>query len=296
MDLFLTATNCLLLLFWVRLWSRPDRELYFNPFLSAPTRLTDRSIDFLRPALPLPDGLLALLLLLFLLAFRAAVLIAAHAELPWQITLGTVFLFVPRTPDVNSGMIFSLLHFLFFIVRYWGVYVLIQCLTPVRRRDRTSEAFRFAARPLSMLRTWAQILLLLATNGVLVAALTYFGAPYSHPLIAGTEHLVVPALPATDIHLPELALLTLCSIADLLVTAWQLMFSLLIGAFAAAMLQNALLGTVCNEAVATMIGSTRKRLIVGIIDFTPLLYMLSAHLLYTAVVMPILRAALQSLR
>ena len=72
MDIFLLLTNLLLLLFWVRLWSQPDRELYFNPLLSAPTRLTDRVLDFLRPALPLPERLTTLLLLVFLLAFRGA--------------------------------------------------------------------------------------------------------------------------------------------------------------------------------------------------------------------------------
>jgi hypothetical protein len=283
METFLVSTDLLLLLFWVRLWSLPDKELYFNPFLSAPTRLTDRVLDFLRPVLPLPGRLTALLLLAFLLAFRAVALSHFRAEDTWVLTVGPIYNFAPRAPGVHGALIFSALHFLFFIARYWGVYVLIQILTPALRRDRASEAFHFAALPLAALRRWAQLLLLLAVHGLLVYELTLVGAGTVQALPGIAAHPLAPPVAVAFGRLLYLGCLTLLSVADLLTMAWQLMFALLVGSFAAAMLQNAALNAICNEGVATMLG-TRKRLIVGFLDLTPLLYMAGAYILYNIVI------------
>jgi len=296
METFLVITNFLLLLFWVRLWSLPDKELYFNPFLSAPTRLTDRVLDFLRPVLPLPGRLTALLLLGFLLAFRAVAVNHVRAEEPWGITIGAIRSFSPREPGVHGALTFSALHFLFFIARYWGVYVLIQILTPVLRRDRASEAFHFAALPLAALQRWAQILLLLAVHGVLVYELNLVGAITIHAPPSGEVHTFAPPVADASGQLLYLGCLTLLSVADLLMMAWQLMFALLVGSFAAAMMQNAALNAICNEGVATMLGGTRKRLIVGFLDLTPLLYMGGVYILYYIVVLPLLFSVLDKIR
>ena len=192
METFLIATDFLFLLFWVRLWSLPDKELYFNPFLSAPTRLTDQVLVFLRPVLPLPGRLMALLLLFFLLAFRAVALHHFRAEAPWAISIGTIFTFSPREPGVHGAVTFSMLHFLFFIARYWGVYALIRILTPVLRRDRASEAFHFAALPLAALQRWAQILLLLIVHGALVFQLSLVSADSCQLAPAVDTHALTP--------------------------------------------------------------------------------------------------------
>jgi hypothetical protein len=292
METFLIITDFLLLLFWVRLWSLPDRELYFNPLLSAPTRLTDSVLDFLRPVLPVPGRLTALLLVVFLLVFRAVALNHFLAGEPWVITVGSYFRFSPHAPGLHGALTFSALHFLFFVARYWGVYVLIQILTPVLRRDRASEAFHFAALPLAALQRWAQILLLLTVHGVLVYELSVVGALNTH-LPAGVDMrpLVLPAADAAG-RLPYLICLILFSVADLLLTAWQLMFALLVGSFAAVMLQNAALNAICNEGVATLLGGIRKRLLIGFIDLTPLLYMAGVYILYHIVVVSVLLAAM----
>ena len=296
METFLVITDLLLLLFWVRLWSLPDKELYFNPLLSAPTRLTDRVLDFLRPALPLPGRLTALLLLAFLLAFRAVALTYFRAEETWSLTIGTIYNFAPRTSGVHGALIFSALHFLFFIARYWGVYVLIQILTPALRRDRAAEAFHFAALPLALLQRWAQILLLLVVHGVLVYELTLVGAGTVQALPGIAAHpLAPPVAAAASDRLLYLGCLSLLSVADLLMMAWQLMFALLVGSFAAALLQNAALNAICNEGVATMLG-TRKRLIVGFLDLTPLLYMAGAYILYNLVIGSFLFSVIAKIR
>jgi len=266
MEPFLNITDFLLLLLWVRLWSLPERELYFNPFLSAPTRVIDR----VRPVLPLPGRLVALLALMFLLVFRAVSLNFFRPEAAWEITVGSIYRFVPHAPGVQGAIVFSLLHFFFFVACYWGVYVLIQLMTPALRRDRASEVFHFAALPLSALRRrGAQILLLLAVHGLLVFELSH----------AGTLNPHLPPTVKPPAGLAFLGCLTLLSVADLLMMAWQLMFALLVGAFVAALFQNPGLSFLCNEGVATMLG-TRKRLIVAMIDLTPLLYMMAIYLLY----------------
>jgi hypothetical protein len=210
---------------------------------------------------------------------------------PWTIAVGTLFDFSPRAPGLHGALAFSVLHFLFFIARYWGVYVLIQFLTPALRRDRASEAFHFAALPLAALRRWAQILLLLAVHGMLVYELNLVGAITVHALPGVAAHPFAPPVADASGRLLYLGCLSLLSVADLLMMAWQLMFALLVGSFAAAMLQNAALNAVCNEGVATLLG-TRKRLLVGFLDLTPLLYMASVYLLYNLVVLPFLFSAI----
>ena len=295
METVLTVTNLLLLLFWVRLWSLPDKELYFNPFLSAPTRLTDRVLDFLRPALPLPGRLTSLFLLAFLLILRGAALNHFRPAEPWSLTVGTLFSFSAREPGIHGALTFSALHFLFFVARFWGVYVLTQLLTPVLQRDRASEAFHFAALPLSALRRWLQILLLLTVHAILVYELTRIGSLTAHipPAIDGRP-FVAPDAHSTN-GLLFLACLTLLSAADLLMMAWQFMFALLVGSFLAVMLQNALLNAICGEGIATLFGRSRKRLIVGFLDLTPLLYMASAYICYHILVLSVLPAIIMKI-
>lgn len=286
METFLTVTNLLLLLFWVRLWSQPERELYFNPFLSAPTRLTDRVLDFLRPVLPLPGRLTSLIVLAFLLGFRAIALNHFRAETPWAITIGGIFSFVPDEVGVRSAVLFSVMDFLFFVARFWGVYVMTQFLTPVRRRDRASEAFHFAALPLAGLRRWLQVLLLLTIHSILVYELALVGTLDPHLPLVIHGHPFAPPAVASAHGAAYLACLTLFSVADLLTMAWQLMFTLLVGSFVAMVLQNALLNAVCSEGVATLLGRSGKRLIVGFLDLSPLLYMASVYILCYLVILP----------
>jgi len=279
MDTTLTITNLLAFLFWVRLWSQPDRDLYFNPFLSAPTRLTDRILDFLHPVLPLPGRLMSLLLLVFLLVFRALALHNIFAQGPWTIAVGTIFSFAPAESGLPGALRFSALHFLFFVVRFWGVFVLLQLLTPVPRRDRATEAFHFAALPLSALRRWLQVALLVAANAILVYELS-LSSTAQIPAEIRARMATLPML-ADFRHAPVFVCLVAFSLTDLLMMSWQLMFALLVGAFFALVLQNPALNAVCGEGIGTLLGVTRRRLVVGMIDLTPLLYMFVVYLLYS---------------
>jgi len=73
MDFFLYGFHIAALIFWVRLWSAPAREFYFNPFLSGTMRLTDSVLAFLRPVLFMPERAAALAVLIFVLLFKTVV-------------------------------------------------------------------------------------------------------------------------------------------------------------------------------------------------------------------------------
>ena len=285
MDALLIITDLLVLLFWVRFWAASEQEFYFNPFLSAPARLTDRVVDFLRPVLPLPGRLTALLLVAFVLAFRAVALQHFFAEnWPWTVTIGPFFAFTPRQPGVHGALLFSLLDFLFFIARFWGLYLFVQALTPVMRRDRGSEAFHVAAMPLSAQRWWLQLLLLVATHAVLVYELTRVGVATLHAA-EGMPHSTAPMLPdvSTADHLLHLGWLTALSLADALQAGKACMLAFIIGSFVSLLLQNAALNAVCNEGVSVLLGRFARRIPVGMLDFTPILYFFGVNILYVLI-------------
>jgi hypothetical protein len=292
MDLFLTLTNLLALLFWVRLWSQPERELYFNPFLSTPTRLTDRVLDFLRPVLPLPGRPAAFLLIAFVLAFRALFRSRFHPEDPWRIALGLVFPFNPGQPGMLGALQFSLLDFLFFLARFWGVALLVQWLTPVPRRTRASDAFRFFALPFSGLHGWLQPVALCLTHAALVCTLCSCATLDARDL--PRQHDLPFALPGPGSNGYRLALgsLTLCSISDLLMVAWHMVFAMLVVSLFAALTRNPLLIVACQEGVVTLLGRFGHRLQLGFLDLSPLLFMASLFLLHHAVVLAVLLAAM----
>ena len=72
MDYLIYVFNLLLLLFWIRLWSAPAKEFYFNPFLSGTVKFTDSVLAFLRPVLNMPEQAAALVVMLFVILFRCS--------------------------------------------------------------------------------------------------------------------------------------------------------------------------------------------------------------------------------
>ena len=157
--------NCLLLLFWIRLWSDPKGEFYFNPFLSGPIRLVDAVVN----ALGLPRKLTCLLMLVVGLVFRAALALRFGYE--WKLSLGSIFDFTPRMFSFPNLLVFSVLDFLLFIARLWTVYLLIRMITPSNRRDRGTEAFEFSVRPFSLLMPPLRIALLVTVHLLIVLEL-----------------------------------------------------------------------------------------------------------------------------
>jgi len=281
MEPILIVTDLLLLLFWVRLWTISEREFHFNPFLSGPMRLVDGVTSFLRPILPfVPERAISLLILMFGLAFRAVLFF--RLDFPWRLTLGAIFAFTPKAEGLTGALVFSLLDFLFFIARFWSLYLLIQILTPVFRRERASQAFHYAAQPFSLMRRGLQLVVLVAVHLILVHEASiygHFGMP-SLPTTPAFSTLTLNVGPAVAEWL-RLGWLTAASVADGLLAMRTCLLAFVFGGLAAALVQNPGLRQVCQEAMDVLMGRFGRRpLQVGLFDFTPILFFVAINLIH----------------
>jgi hypothetical protein len=155
-NLFFFFTNLFFLMLWMRLWKLEDHEFYFNPLLSAPARMTDKMAEFLRPVLPgLPPRAIMAVTLLFLIIFRGVMLCSAGSN--WLIVIGSNYAREFPVGDWIGCILFSLTDFMVFLLRLWGLALLVALMTPVPRRDRVTEAFRCFALPFSLLRRFTMI-------------------------------------------------------------------------------------------------------------------------------------------
>ncbi len=280
MGTVLILINFLLLLFWIRLWADPGREFYFNPFLSGPVRLVDSVVG----ALGLPSKLTCLLILCFGLVFRAA--IAFRFGHPWQISLGSIFFFTPKTPAFPHLLVFSVLDFLLFVTRLWTAYVLIRLITPTKRCDRATEAFHFAVRPFSLLAPLLRLILLMAAHLLIVLELTQsadFQLFDPTTVRGGMPALPHVQLPEALANLLRLGWMTAASFADGLNAIRSALVAFVIGGLVAALLQNQSFRQICTEGMNVILGRfARAPFTAGMMDFTPLIFFFALHLIYSA--------------
>lgn len=281
MGTLLILINFLLFLFWIRLWADPQREFYFNPFLSGPIRMVDTVVG----ALGLPPKLTCLFILTFGLTFRAA--LAFRFSHNWQISLGSVFFFQPVARQFPHLLLFSVLDFMFFIVRLWSAYVVIRLITPPSRRDRATEAFHFAVRPFSRLLPLPRLAVLALAHLLLVLELTQNAKQIPHPGAAalGGNLPSIPhaAIPDALAKLLSHGWMAAASFADGLNAMRAALVAVVIGGFLAAILQNQVLRQICFEAMNVILGRfARAPFAAGMIDFTPLIFFFALQILYSA--------------
>jgi hypothetical protein len=279
--------NVLMLLFWVRLWSAPANEFYFNPFLSGTVRLTDAAHAFLRPVLRLPEQASALLLVLFVGVFKT--LLLGRLGTTWSLDIGSVFRFGPSPSGElwAPHFLFSALDFAQFLLRLWTVFFLVQALSFRQRAGRALEAFAFFARPFSSLPFLAQPAALLALHGLLAFALSRAGVltealsdqavetPTASPFLTGP--LLLQAL--------RTCWLGVLSFADGLLLLTQSLFVLILGNFVASLFQIGGAMVICHEAVEMLLGRfARNRGATGLgLDFTPLIFFFVVSLTYDSI-------------
>lgn len=282
----LLVFNVIFLLFWLRLWSAPDKEFYFNPFLSGTIKLTDSVIAFLRPVLYMPEQAAALVILLFLILFKA--LLFVRLNLAWNITLGTFFQFAPaRAEDLPHLLLFSVLHIAAFLLRLWTVYLLVRLITPPFRTTRATEALAFFARPFSRLPALAQPFALFALHVALAFALSRTGALsiLVQPLEAPKPALTSPFTEGPlYVQLLRTGWLGALSFADGLMLLTRGLFVLIIGNLGAAIVQARGATIICSEGAELLMGRFARRSTVGMgFDFTPLIFFFVVDLLYNSV-------------
>lgn len=285
MDYLPLAFNILLLLFWVRLWAAPDREFYFNPFLSGTVRMTDSVLAFLRPVLNLPEPVAAWLIMVFVVAFKT--LFCGRLQVVWTITFGTGFTFAPPIIEHHWGpqLLFSVFHFVAFLLKFWCVYLIVKVITPPMRANRATETLAFFARPFSRLPFIAQAVVLAALHVALAFAVSRTGVMNSvNPLtqettaIAASPFLSGPLV----VQLLKTGWLAALSMADGFSILIRALFVLIIGNFAAAILQAQSVLIICLEGVELLMGRfARNRAVTGMgFDFTPLIFFFVVDMAY----------------
>jgi hypothetical protein len=297
MDYLLYTFHIATLLFWIRLWSAPSREFYFNPFLSGTTRLTDSVLAFLRPVLALPEQAAALIVLLVILLFKT--LLIWHLGGEWLIRIGLSFEFAPRMAGDRLApiLLFSALQTAVFIARLWTVYLLVRLITPAGRATRAAEALAFFVRPLSRLPLLAQPVVLFALHILLAFLLSRTGTLHaaSGLLQLAEQTSAGAALPETAALNPFLSgplyaqalktgWLAALSVADGLMLLTRSLFILILANLGAALLQSHGATILCSEGVDLLLGRFARRGGAGAgFDFTPLIFFFVVDLLYNSV-------------
>ena len=283
MSALLLATNLFFLLLWIRLWRLAEHEFHFNPLLSAPTRLTDRIVEFLRPVLVgLPPRAITAVTLLFLLAFRGILLGSLGRD--WIIAIGSSYARALPVGDWTGCILFSLTEFIVFLIRLWGLAFLVALMTPVPRNDRLTQAFRCFTLPFSLLPRLSMAPAILLLNALLVLHLQHTGRTFAGSLSHG-----LPAIAATvDWHAPlraaiGLSWLTGLALADIFLAAYGAMMGVVFASLFALVTQNRGLQMLANEAVRFLLGGfSRRPLMIGMIDLTPLAYFFVMNMLHIA--------------
>ncbi len=287
MDYLIFSFNLLLLLFWIRLWSAPSKEFYFNPFLSGTIKFTDSALAFLRPVLYLPEQAAATVILLFVILFKA--LLFLRLQVPLTIKLGTFFHFSPIVVgDRMSGLLlFNLLHFAAFLLKLWTVYLLVRLITPPFRSNRATETFDFFARPFSRLPLLAQPFVLFALHAALAFTVSRTGA------LSTLSQITESAKPITTspflagplfAQILKTGWLAALSFADGLSMLTRALFILILGNLAAAILQARGAVIICSEGVELLLGRFARNRIGGAgFDFTPLIYFFVVDMMYNSI-------------
>ncbi len=287
MDYLIFSFNILLLLFWIRLWSAPDKEFYFNPFLSGTIKITDSVLAFLRPVLYLPEQAAAAGLLIFGIVFKTILVLRLQAT--WTIKLGTFFHFSPLAvgDQIPPLLLFSLLHFAAFLLKLWTVYLLVRLITPSARTTRAAEAFAFFARPFSRLPLLAQPVVLLALHAALAFTVSRTGTlstisqiTESAKTVAVSPFLEGPLLA----QLLKTGWLAALSFADGLSMLTRALFILILGNLAAAVLRAQAAVIICSEGVELLLGRFARNRVGGLgFDFTPLIFFFVVDMMYNSI-------------
>ena len=277
---FLLVTNAFFLLLFARLFARrDDREWIFNPYLLWAGRVTDgvgRFATDILPGLPIRGG--AGIALLFLLAFRGALMVAA-SNAKWALSVGSTFFFHPRTGWIGA-IAFSILHFAVFLVHFWGLALLVHLLAePATSRTRIRQALDAFAMPFTRGPVWARVFALLAVNVLLAMALRHFaGASIGNVRKDFTSifHVETPARLAA-----AYGGLAFLAIVDVLDFARQALILAIFASLFAAIVQNRTIAAFFLELQNMLLGRfSRRPFGIGMFDFTPILFFLAVNILY----------------
>jgi len=291
-----TLFNLLLLLFWFRMWVQDDRDLFFNPHLAFLSRLTDRIFGFLQPVfLGTPVRIVALCVFAFLIVFRAVLFhgISTSAESTWVLKMG-----VWRGIDAGElipCLAYSIVSFGITLFNLWGISLFYLMTRSGSPSDHTRRALYHFARPFVLIRHEYKPLALLALGCGLVVAMAALGNPV--PVLgmgaATGLHLDLAVGPASAGTVAiRIMLAALAGFVDILALLATLMFALLIASLVSGFTNARTVQFFCREWISLFLGPLRRRpIVVGMIDLTPLVFLLAVRMLIHPILMGFIAAS-----
>ena len=261
--------NILLLLFWFRIWTWDDRQLYFNPYLAMLTRVSDQMLTILRPVFRgINPRLVPAMAILFLLIMRAIAFSVGS-----QIVIGLGFeRGMPESSGIISCLVFSALSFLSFLFMLWSLALVYVWNKSDSFSDHTENTLNCIARPFTGLKPEWRPVALLAAGTLLSAAVAIADSGRISPGFRGSGVLNL------------LARFTISSLAgwtNFLMVVHSLSIMLIIGSWISMFMASHNLRVFCDEWLSFLMGPLRRYpLRIGMFDLTPLIFIIGIGLIH----------------
>jgi len=284
-----TIFNFTGLLIWLKIWEHYDKTLFVNRHVISINKLSDAIIEFLRPVFfGLNTRVIAIISLLFLLILRGFI----SAGTPWIITMG-----ISRIAEsgLSTAVIFSFLSFGILLFRLWGLFFLYNTAFRMNSSDQKAHLLYFISRPFSGLKPFLQPAILIILGIILVGTLDWNGQTI--PVTASDQAKIwipegISWNTNTMIIISQLILITFIGFIQNLAIIASLLIMLIIASWFSLLLGSGLLARSCNEWINfIMMPIGTRRLVLGVIDFTPIVFFFAIQLVY-AVLMGIVRQLL----
>lgn len=259
-----TLFNLLLLVLWLRFWTRNDRRAGYNPYLDMVIRSSDLLLVPMRNALGLRDMRIVLLICaFFLMAARAMLLINDPA---WNLHIGLEQL-KPNTGSLPPAFLLSLLSYAFFLFNIWALSLIYCRGTQMQTGSHPVEALHVAARPFSLLPAqWRPVALLVC--GVLLGGIL-------HMFPSAIAQTGPAGLSSAGRDIPRLMISAMLEWTFVLRTLLNILFIFIILSWIATFSGSMNLMMFCRDWIDSIIGPMRhQRFRIGMIDLTAIVFFL----------------------
>ena len=269
--------NILLLLFWFRIWSAEERNVFFNPYLAPLGRVSESAVNFLRPVFfGMRVRQIAAVALVFLIFFRSIIFhgVAGSHDASWVLRLG--FERQIDTGSFISCLIFSFLSFGVFLFKLWGISLVFVRTASSASFDHTTGTLYYLSRPFPNVRPKLRPVLLLAFGMLLAFLLDLAGVPKLVPQTIALPVMINWTDSPFLVNLLKLAISALAGWVDLLLVIQTFLILLIIGSWISMFMASRGIMFFCREWMDMILGPLRRHPIrIGMFDLTPLIFILA---------------------
>ena len=286
MNFLSTITNLIMIILFVRLCAQPDRETFFNPFVSASNSKVNRITDILSPLLALPERAIIVLLLLFVFLFKS--LLVARLGQQVGVSFGEAFKCVPPPNAAVKPylLVFSFLESISFLLKFWSFHFLTTLIATPLRSSRTSQALNYYTQPYSKLPFIFKPFFLVGAHIILAFIATNLGVLTTNALQPNQEAslttaIITSSFPINIIKTAALGVLAFVQGISVMISA---LFACIIGSLLATFMRRPAVMLFCREGTDLILGRfANNRAVQTGLDFTPLIFFIVANLIYNAV-------------